>query len=159
LVVFWLALLSGVRLPLSPEFKRTSAAVVIFMVLVLASQIAGRVLTDFKNESGNPPQVQWVVAENLRHMGVAPGDTVAVAGDSVNNPWPHIAEVSIVAETLNVGNESFWWAADPLAKSKVFQAFAGTGAKALVADRMPTRNWSGDWQQIGNISYFVHLLR
>jgi hypothetical protein len=158
-VVLWLALLSGVRLPLSPEFKRTSAAVVIFMVLLLGVQIGGRVLTDFKNERGNPPQVQWVIAENLRHLGVAPGDTVAVAGDSVNNPWPHIAELSIVAETPDPGSESFWWAADPLAESRVFQAFAGTGAKALVVDRMPARNWSGDWQQIGNTAYFVHLLR
>jgi len=158
-VVLWLTLLSGVRLPLSPEFQRTCAAVVIFVVLVLGVQIAGRVLTDFKNESSNSPQVQWAIAENLRHMGVAPGDTVAVAGDAVNEPWPHIAQLSIVAETRDVGREGFWWAADPQAKERVFQAFAETGAKALVADRMPAPNWSGDWQQIGNTPYFVHLLR
>jgi len=77
----------------------------------------------------------------------------------VNEPWPHIAELSIVAETRDVGNGSFWWAADPQARARVFQAFAQTGAKALVADRMPAPDWSGDWQQIGNTSYFVHLLR
>jgi hypothetical protein len=157
-VLLWLGILSGVRLPASPQFKRIAAAVVLFMLVILCGQIAGRVVTDFKNGISDP-QVDWVVAKKLKEMGVAPGDTVAVAGDAVNASWPHIAELTIVAETRDLGKESFWWAADPQAKTRVFQAFAETGAKALVADRMPLPNWSADWQQIGNTPYFVHFLR
>jgi 4-amino-4-deoxy-L-arabinose transferase-like glycosyltransferase len=156
-VLLWLGLLSAAPAPYSPESARRVRGVVIFMLVALGAQIAGRVLTDIKNQL-NDPRVDWIVAEKLKRLGLAPGDTVAVAGDAVNPSWPHIAQLSIVAE-IGHGSTGFWWAADPPAKSRVFQALAGTGAKALVADRMPAPDWSGDWQQIGNTTYFVHLLR
>jgi hypothetical protein len=158
LVLFWVAMLSGIRLPASPECKRIAAAVIISMLVSLGVQLVGRVVKDFNNGISDPQKVNWIVANELRRMGVAPGDTVASAGNSFNSSWAQIAEVSIVAETPDYGTESFWWAGDPQAKAQVFQAFAKTGAKALVADRMPSPHWSADWQQIGNTSYFVHLL-
>jgi len=157
-VLLWVGILSGIRLPASPEFKRIAAAVTISMLVMLGVQIVGRVVEDLNNGISDPEKVNWVVAEHLKRMGVAPGDIVASAGDTHNSSWHHIAEVSIVAETPDYGKESFWWAADPQAKAQVFQAFAKTGAKAVVADRMPLPNWSADWQQIGDTQYFIHFL-
>jgi hypothetical protein len=159
-VLFWVAILSGIRLPASPEFKRVAAAVTISIVLTLGAQLVARMVRDFYNGISDSQKVNWMVAEGLKRMGVAPGDTVAVAGKYVSSScsWALMAEVSIVAETPDYGTESFWWAADPQAKAQVFQAFAKTGAKVLVADRMPLPNWSSDWQQLGNTSYYVHFL-
>jgi len=158
MVLLWVGLLSGVRLRASPEFRKIAAAVMISMLVMLGVQLVGRMVKDFSMGVSDPQKVNWVVAQYLKRMGVAPGDIVASAGDGFNSSWAHIAEVSIVAETPDDGKESFWWAADPQAKAQVFQAFAMTGAKVLVADRMPLPNWSSDWQQIGTTPYFVHLL-
>jgi 4-amino-4-deoxy-L-arabinose transferase-like glycosyltransferase len=157
-VLLWVGMLSGMRLPASPEFKKIAAAVMISMLVMLGVQIVGRVVEDLNNGISDAQQLNWVVAEELKRMGVAPGDIVASAGDTNNSSWHHIAEVSIVAETPDYGKESFWWAGDAQAKAQVFQAFATTGAKAVVADRMPFPNWSADWQRIGNTSYYVHFL-
>lgn len=157
-VLLWVGILSGFRLPAPPEFNRIAAAVMISMLVMLGVQLVGQVVKDLKNGISDPQEVNWVVAEKLKRMGVAPGDIVASAGGTPFSSWYHIAEVSIVAETPDYSKESFWWAGDPQAKAQVFQAFAKTGAKAVVADRMPFPNWSADWQRVGNTSYFVHSL-
>ena len=157
--LLWLGLLSGIRLPPSPEFKRIASALAISMIFVLCVQIAGREISDFAKRMNDAELVNWVVAEKLRQMGVVPGDLMASAGDTNNASWHHLLGVSIVAETPDTGKERFWWAGDPRVKAQVFQAFAKAGAKAVVADRMPLPDWSADWQQIGNTPYFVHLLR
>lgn len=158
-VLLWLGLLSGIRLPPSPEFKRIASALAISMIFVLCVQIAGREVSDFAKRMNDAQRVNWAVAGKLRQMGVVPGDLIASAGDTNNASWHHLLGVSIVAETPDTSKESFWWAGDPQVKAQVFQAFAKAGAKAVVADRMPLPGWSADWQQIGDTRYFVHFLR
>jgi len=157
-VLFWLAILLGIRLPASADLKRVATAVTISILVALSVQMACKTAKDFGDGISDSQKVQWVVAAKLKQMGVAPGDTVASAGNTFDAAWAHIAEVSIVAETPDYGTESFSWAVDPQAKAQVFQAFAKTGAKAIVADRMPVPNWSADWQRVANTSYYVHLL-
>lgn len=159
LVLIWLGICSGIRLPASPEFKRVTAAVAISILLTLGVQIVCKTLKDVRNGMADPQRVQWTMAEQLKQMGVAPGDTVASAGNSFNCSWAYMAGVSIVAEAPDwAGGETFWWTADPQAQERVLQAFAKTGAKVVVADRAPSPNWNSNWQEVGNTNYFVHSL-
>ena len=157
-VLFWAAILSGIRVPGSTESRRVAAAASIAMLVTLGIQVAGRTGTDITEGIADRGKVQCEVAEGLKRLGVQRGDTVASAGDSYVAYWARLAKVSIVAEVPDYSGESFWWAADPQVKAKVFEAFGKTGAKVVVADRMPLPNWSADWQRVGNTSYYVHFL-
>lgn len=130
----------------------------IAMVLTMGVQLVGRLIKDCKNGIIDSQKVNWIVAERLKRLGVAPGDIVGSAGNTPYATWAYLAEVSIVADIPDTGRGSFWWAGDPQAKEQVFEAIARTGAKVLVADRRPTPKWSADWQQIGNTPFYVHFL-
>jgi hypothetical protein len=157
-LLFWAGILSGIRLPDSSDARRLGSSVALAMLLILGVEIASRTSLDISNGLADRGKAQCEIAEGLNRLGILPGDRVASAGNTYACYWARVAKVSIIAEVPDSGTESFWWAADPQAKEKVFQAFAKTGAKALVADRMPVPDWSTDWQEVGNTSYYVHFL-
>jgi hypothetical protein len=158
IVLFWAAIFSGIRLSASRESKVFATAAVIAALAMMGVQIAARITRDIGFGISDQAKVQWEVAGDLKRLGVKPGDKVASAGDTYNAHWAHLAEVTIVAETPDYSQESFWWAADPQVRAQVFQAFGKTGAKVLVADRAPIPEWSADWQRVGNTQFYVHLL-
>jgi hypothetical protein len=105
-----------------------------------------------------PPGWPGEVAEELQHLGVQPGDKVAVIGYAFDSFWARLARVKIVAEMLDSGADAFW-VGKPALQDEVIRAFAGTGAKAIVAENVPSYASLVGWRQIGNSNYYIYLLR
>jgi hypothetical protein len=81
---------------------------------------------------------------------------VAVIGYGVGSFWARLARVQIVAEMLGWQADDFWLG-DSALQSDVLQAFANTGAEAIVAENVPSYASLTGWHRIGNTSYYVYI--
>lgn len=186
-VLLWMGVLSGVRLPDSQESRRLAISVTFALVSITMLTTTGLTIKVVMEqgtgahmhpagditwerafpvvmEQGTGAHMHWRVADGLARMGVNPGDKVASIGASHEAYWARLARVRIVAE-IPVSNyrKSYkdlddFWMADPSVKSQVIQAFARTGAKVIVADRIPEYASATGWQRIGNTDYYAYLL-
>jgi hypothetical protein len=71
--------------------------------------------------------------------------------------WARLAGVRIVAE-IPLGDELTFWSADPALHRKVVEAFAGTGARAIVAEGPPICADKSEWKQLPHTDYYVYPL-
>jgi hypothetical protein len=85
----------------------------------------------------SPAHRQQYVAESLHRLGVQPGDKVASIGRTFDANWAHLAQVKIIAEIPRADANEFW-AANEAVRSQALRTFGETGAKLVVADRVPS---------------------
>lgn len=166
-VLIGLSLFASVRLPRAPESKRLVASLVIVALAMFAFSIGYystlelySTVRDLAPGRAAKQDVQWQVADGLRHMGVAPDDKIASIGNTMFHAWPRLARVRVVAEIPSRpgGDVEKFWAGDAALKSRVIDTFARTGAKAIVAEGVPQWASSDGWQQIGMTNYYVYFL-
>ncbi|HZD55605.1 MAG TPA: hypothetical protein VE136_02685 [Anaerolineales bacterium] len=162
-------LLSNLSLPKTQTHKRLvsamSAAMVIFMLLnILFFNLEGiRGLMGWgEPRQLNASQAQtpsWPgeVAEELHALGIEAGDKVAIIGYGFGAFWARLARVQIVAEMLGWQADDFW-SGDLSLQSEALQAFASTGAKALVAEHVPSYASLDGWDQVGQSNYYIYVL-
>jgi hypothetical protein len=103
----------------------------------------------------------------LGRTGVQAGDQVGFIGYgfAAGSFWARLARVQIIAE-IGTGTEfvpkadvdKFWHAPDDV-KRQVIEAFAKTGAKAIVANHPPFGHSDPGWRRVGDTDHFVYLLR
>jgi len=159
-VLLWLGVASGVRLPDSQESRRLVASVIIAMMVTILVPILekayplARNLTMIEDPSAHP---HWQVADSLNRMGAQPGDKVAYIGFARLAAWARLARVQIVAE-IRKDERLYFWEADSLVKSRVIKTFATTGAKIIVAEEVPNYISTNGWQAIGNTGIYVYVL-
>lgn len=163
-VILWLGLYSGLRLVDSPEVRGLVAKVITATVIVilittafpitLQASSSARELIRGRYKPWGYEQGQ--VAAGLHQMGLQPGDSVVFMGNGFHNSWARLARVRIVAE-LPASEVNNFWAADDFVKAKVIKVFAGTGAKAIITERVPGIISNRDWHVIGDTNYFVYL--
>jgi hypothetical protein len=169
-VLLWADLLAAVRLPASLEARRLLAFVGAIMssfmfINIAAFNVEGvRKLAGFGNgnqvtSSEKSDSSRWAeeVAEELHRLGIRPGDKIAVIGYAFDSFWARLARVRIVAEMFDWKADPFW-SGGPSLQSEVFRAFAGTGAKAIVAERVPSYVTPNGWHRVGNSSYYIYVL-
>ncbi|HYG10678.1 MAG TPA: hypothetical protein VD835_12060, partial [Pyrinomonadaceae bacterium] len=104
---------------------------------------------------------QWQVAEELRRMGVAPGERAASIGNTMFHAWPRLARVRVVAEisTRTGGDVEKFWAGDRALKAQVVETFARTGARVIVAEGIPPwASGTDGWRRIGATNYYLYAL-
>jgi hypothetical protein len=167
-VVIGTSLFAALHLPRSKDSKRLVAALVCMTLTMFALSIgyySARELystvRDLAPGRAAKQDVQWQIADELRKLGVAPGDGVASIGNTMFNAWPRLARVRVVAEisTRTGGDVEKFWAGDAALKSRVIESFARTGAKIIVAEGIPQWANSADgWQRIGATNYYVYFL-
>ncbi|HEY1404733.1 MAG TPA: hypothetical protein VGB05_11435, partial [Pyrinomonadaceae bacterium] len=104
-VVTGMSLLAAVRLPPTGDARRLTAALVCVMLATFALSIGYYSARDLYSSvrdlaPGRAAQrdVQWQVAEELRRMGMRPGERVASIGNTMFHAWPRLARVRVVAE-------------------------------------------------------------
>lgn len=97
------------------------------------------------------------VAEELWQLGIEPGDPVAVIGYGFDSFWARLARTKIVAELLGWQADPFWLG-DSALQEEVLAAFAETGARAVVAEDVPSYAKLSGWHQIDDSSYYIYLL-
>jgi hypothetical protein len=162
-VLFWIGLLSSVRLIDTLQSRRLLACVTLAMLLPMMGTIGALALGKgysalrYSIRKDSPAHIQWYVAEFLHRMGVQPGDKVASIGRTYDANWAHLAQVKIVAEIPRRDENEFWEANDAI-RSQALSTFGKTGAKLVVADRVPSYASVLGWERIGNPGYYVYLL-
>ena len=98
-------------------------------------------------------------AEFLNGNRVLPGQSVGLIGSGWDVMiWARLARVQIVAQIPPGDANLFWQASAPRVKMRVYDAFAGAGAKAVITAEIPPSSGFGDWQQVGDTHYYVHFL-
>jgi hypothetical protein len=167
-VLLWADLLANVKLPDNQLSKRLISGIGLIMITFMLVSLVAFNLEGFRALSRNtgqsaspvagPPRWPGEVAEELQGLGMQPGDKVAVIGYAFDSFWARLARVKIVAEMLDSGADAFW-VGKPALQDEVIRAFAGTGAKAIVAENVPSYASLVGWRQIGNSNYYIYLLR
>jgi hypothetical protein len=164
LVLLWLALFSAVRLPNSRESHRLISITVVALMTTMLLTIAGSSIREVRATASylllgedRSSHEQWQVAEDLQQIGVTAPDRVAVIGNSGRSFWAYLAGLRIVAEIPRDSVAGFW-AADGTVKNKVFNTFAGTGAKVIVTESPPPGTDMTGWKQLGNGTHYYYSL-
>lgn len=168
-VLFWADLLANLCLPGSQNSRKLASGLGAIMVVFLFVNLVAFELKGFadmsssrNNNQGNiqharPPIWPGEVAEDLYGLGIQQGDKVAVIGYGFASFWARLARVQIVAEMLGWEADPFWLG-DSTVQSGVVQAFTGTGAKAIVAERVPSYATLSGWHRIGHSNYYIYTL-
>jgi hypothetical protein len=169
-VLLWADLLAAVRLPASQESRRLLSYIGAIMVSFLLINIGAFNLERFQNLTGSGKVNQitssekagprtWAgdVAEELHRLGIESGDKVAVIGYAFDSFWARLARVQIVAEMFDWEADPFWSGA-PSLQSEVLRTFAGTGARAIVAERVPSQVIPNGWYRVGNSRCYIYVL-
>jgi len=125
---------------------------ILFSALVVAYHVAGF-------PRGEPRSGMFVqVGESLNTAGVYAGEEVAIIGDSSDGcRWARMARVHIVAQILREDVKEFWSISDPGRKKDIYDAFARTGAKAVIAEDPPPFSDLDEWEQLADTRYYVHF--
>jgi hypothetical protein len=169
-VLLWADLLAAVRLPAAQQSRRLLSYVGALMLLLVLINIIAFHLEGFRDFTGlgkvnqvasspqvGPPTWPVAVAEDLHRLGIRSGDKVAVIGYAFDSFWARLARVQIVAEMFDSEADPFWSGGTSL-HSEVFRAFAGTGARAIIAERVPSYVTPDGWHRLGSSSCYIHVL-
>jgi hypothetical protein len=168
-ISIWLALFSGIRLTNGDTGRRLISSVVIALVAIGSLVIGVKSLEPayttlnsvIKGESARPNQY-WQIADGLKHMGIGPGDQVGFIGYGKGSGyWARLAKVQIIAEITTEwppveDDIDRFWRSDDEIKRGVIDAFAKTGAKAIVAQEWSAGTSYAGWQRIGHTNRFVY---
>jgi hypothetical protein len=168
-VLFWADLLANVRLPDSRTSRRLASLLGTVMVLFMLMNIVVFNLEGYRDLTGKgnlnlssnqqvvPPSWPGEIAEALHGLGIQPGDKVAVIGYGFDSFWARLARVQIVAEMLGWQADDFWLG-DATVQSKAVQAFASTGAKAIIAESVPSYASLVGWHRVGESNHYILTL-
>jgi len=82
---------------------------------------------------------------------------VAIIGYGFDAYWARLARVRIVAELLGT-QAGLFWTGDAATQAQVIDAFAASGAQAIVAEDAPSYAVLPHWRRVGDTNYFIYLL-
>jgi hypothetical protein len=166
ILLFWGGILANIRMPNVQRndsiIKTLSAIAVLGLLAVIAlfnlegiNRLNPDRLAAAPAAAENPPPT-WPgeVAIELQQLGIQPGDPVGVIGYAYDSFWARLARVKIVAEMLEADAEKFW-VGDEALQADVVNAFARSGAKAVVAEYVPGYANLEGWHQVGISNYFI----
>ena len=137
--LLWVGLFSGLAVPSGRDSLRLVSLVMLAVVITMAAPLAlsagehlAHVVRSFKSEPGN----EWRVAEDLRRLGVAPGERIGRIGGRHGTGWARLLRVTVVAEVPRANARDFWYAT-PEQQARVMEAFRHLGVNAIVAEQIP----------------------
>jgi len=164
LLVLFISLIAATQI--RNEEKRASiyVAIATFLALTLGTaDYTVRVVMNHLAIPGVGPNSTLqdaLAAEQLWHLGIRPGDKVAVIGDGTGAYWARLAKVRIVAEIMGMNHGSLeFWQSTPDVRQKVFSAFAQAHATAVVTvcPSCPPETPDG-WQPIRGTPYCMRQI-
>lgn len=154
--IFWMALLSGVRLDNSEKQRLLAECMVWAASATVLLSVLDGTAREIRAGGFYSARDQIVVANELERAGLRDGDDIAVLGDGNWSYWARLARLKIVSTIIGPDTEEFW-AQSPEQKAALYQLFLGTGARAVVANHVPSSERSG-WRRIGNSEYYLRWL-
>ena len=165
-LLFWTDILANVRLNNTINHSSWINSICLVASIGLLANIVLFNLDGFKRlnpafeagvvEESAAPAKPLAVAQMLVDLGIQPGDKVGVIGYAYDSFWARLAHVKIVAE-LPEGETDDLWRDDETLRHSVLQAFAGSGAKAVIAEYVPADARLNDWHPVGDSNYFIYF--
>jgi hypothetical protein len=153
--LFWLGLLSGVRLPRILSNRAALAVALAISISILVPLVASaghdvvdrRGATDFSAEA----------ARQLTSLGIRPADRVArISPWYTDYAWARMLRLSIIAE-VDPAHAGEFWECGPEVQARVLKAMSQAGARAVVAhiksDTAPPL-----WQRLGDTEQWIYWL-
>jgi hypothetical protein len=163
LAVLWLALYGRLGSSVSAASTDAVTGVVLSVALtiVCASLLPGAVddVRDIVHGQNGADNAYIEVAQNLKRMGIRPGENVASIGNTqFAARWARVARVHIVAAITPADAPEYWGASDAQ-RAEVRDLLASVGARAVVTDFrvQPLYDSDGEWTRIGD-HFFAALL-
>ena len=156
MAITWIALFSALpwqQICITPRLGvATVLAVGITTTVALVREVGPNLAACFR-----PTQhIQWTVTNQLKQLGVAPGDRAAVLGHTtVADYWAHMAGLRIVADVPIEAVQSYWLAS-PERRIQISSSLSGFRVKAMVSASRPLV--AAGWQPLGNTGYYVQIL-
>ena len=166
ILLFWADILGNVRLPNVPAnglwlgiLSSIAAFGLVANIILFNLDGFTRLNSSWQSSLGaaaTPAAKPLAVAQTLQVLGIQQSDKVGVIGYAYDSFWARLAHVRIVAEVLEADADEFWRGDDALRQS-VLAAFAGTGAKAVIAEYVPEYAHLKDWHRVGETNYYIYL--
>ncbi|HET9905880.1 MAG TPA: hypothetical protein VFQ23_04550 [Anaerolineales bacterium] len=169
ILLFWADILGNVRLPNIPAnglwlgVLSSIAAIGLLVNIIMFNldgftSLLGASSQTSLGEVITPAARPIAVAQTLQELGVRQGDKVGVIGYAYDSFWARLARVRIVSEMLETDAVTFW-ESDTILQHSVLDAFASTGAKAVIAEYVPADAALSDWHQVGESNYYIFVFR
>jgi hypothetical protein len=168
-VLLWMGLFSALHVAEDAASRRAiRSAVAVAVVLTFIASAKLILGSATPNTAPNvvrwkAPYLQFEISQELHKMGIEPGDKVAwirpkVFNREQNYEWARLTRVRIIAE-IPGSDEGIFWAASACTQSEALKAFDNTGAKALIATKVPEASFLLPWRPIGATGYYLIFLR
>jgi 4-amino-4-deoxy-L-arabinose transferase-like glycosyltransferase len=156
-LLLWIAAFScllGAALELP---RRVALALILAVLAVTGLRVVKSMSSDLAAILAKPDNLNWQIAQGLRDVGLRSGDKIADLSLTGDVHWARLAGVKIVSE-IPLGDGNIFWTENAEAKRKLFQLFAGTGAKALVTKDPPLSAASEGWIPLAGTGFYAHHL-
>jgi len=156
IVLLWMALLWGIKLPSSIAKNKLVHYLLIAMAVSCLLSTAGdayRLNRDWISYSAAP---HLKVASQLEAAGLHAGDQIAVIGSGNWDYYAQFARLKIISELDQ--DAPIFWTSSPELRNEIYIAFAGTGAKAIVT-RPPVTSLDPGWIKLGDTPYYMRWLQ
>jgi hypothetical protein len=161
LVLLWVAIFAGARLPKEEKWERTAryvaAAVAISIVLSVLGHLVDQGYTNSTVGAEPSPKDQIVAALGLESMGLRAGDKVAVIGYGNLNHWARLGRFRIVAEAPAALPAREFWSSSPERRALAYERLSSTGARAVIAWNPPASAKGPAWEKVSNTNYYAHF--
>jgi hypothetical protein len=161
LIVLWVALFSTVRWSVDAANSQVVAGVTVALAFALGTPLLVSAAQDFNTGVLHRQRhTQWEMAEQLRHMGIQPGDRVGRIGGLHRVEWARLLHVQVIAEIPRDQAEYFWSSGWEM-QAQVIESFRKVGVKAIVAEQIPPAEVFAppkNWHRIGDGHFFVYMI-
>jgi hypothetical protein len=155
--LLWLGAFSLVRLPAAQDSNR----LIVGVIIAIAATTCLSAVWWMSHRDPQDGPAYWKAARVLNEKGIRPGDKVAVVGSygPVLEGIAYLARLARIQIIAQVNEPERFRTADSSTQSRVIEAIARTGAKAILTLPEPPRSSpESQWQRLGNTNYYAHLL-
>jgi hypothetical protein len=142
-------------MPLGGEGRRLATIVTLMVVIATAGPTAASVAGHLHQALRPQPHIQWQVAQDLRKLGVKPGDEVARLPTHFGLAWARLLRVTVVAQ-IPLENSDDFWCAKPDVQAQAIETIRRVGVTAFVAEQTAEACPPGpDWHKVGDGTYYA----
>lgn len=160
---FWLLLFSTLRPPAGERYRRLVRYVIVVMAVLMISAQTIRTAAAFRAAIEGSPihkaeNESFDIIAALNRRGIQSGDAIGIINfqqfwlPSVH--WARLGRFRVVAELPTTESDKFL-TADEGRRHEIIDAFSKTGAKALIAIKVPRYVTLRDWERVGDTSYYL----
>jgi hypothetical protein len=164
IVLFWVAIVAGIRLKKDATAeavtKYLAAAVVISILFSIDGHLTEAIYSNVIVGANPTARNEIEGAVGLENMGLREGDEVAVIGYGELNHWARLGRFRIVAETPSPDrqNHEFWGSA-PERRDAAYECLRSTGARAVVVWDPPASKIDPRWERVADTRYYAYFFR